>query len=132
MGIEEATRHPASLTRPDVSVAIVSYNTRDDLCRCLQTIRDSGTQCALEILVVDNASVDGSPEAVEKGFPGVHLVRNAENVGYSRAVNQAIHAASGRFILIINPDIEVLPGSIDALVAHMHQSPKTGSPARSF
>lgn len=126
MGIDEAARRPASLTRPDVSVAIVSYNTRDDLCRCLSTIRDSGTKCALEILVVDNASGDGTPDAVEKDYPEVHLVRNAENVGYSRAVNQAIHAASGRFILIINPDIEVLPGSIDALLAHMHHSPKTG------
>lgn len=122
----DASGRPAALIRPDVSVAIVSYNTRDDLRRCLGTIRDSGARCALEVLVVDNASADGSADAVAEEFPTVHLVRNAENVGYSRAVNQAIHAAGGRYVLLLNPDIQVLPGSIDVLLDHMAASPRTG------
>ncbi len=122
----DAARRPAALTFPDVSIAIVSYETRDDLRRCLGTIRDSGTRCGMEVLVVDNASQDGSADMVASEFPGVRLVRNTENVGYSRAVNQAIHAATGRFVLTLNPDIEVLPGSIDALLEHMAQHPKTG------
>ncbi len=122
----DAARRPAALTRPDVSIAIVSYETREDLRRCLATIRDSRTRCAIEVLVVDNASSDGSADMVAHDYPQVRLVRNAENVGYSRAVNQAIHAASGHFVLILNPDIEVLPGSIDALLEHMGRHPKTG------
>ncbi len=122
----DASGRPAALKRPDVSVAIVSYNTKSDLVRCLATIRESGSRCSLEVLVVDNASSDGSADAVAREFPHVQLVRNAENAGYSRAVNQAIHAAGGRHVLILNPDIEVIPGSIDALLAHMSAHPRTG------
>lgn len=110
----------------DVSIAIVSYNTCDLLRRCLETVAESGTQRPCEIIVVDNASADGSPRMVAEEFPQVRLVANSENLGYSRAVNEAIRGASGRYVLILNPDIEVIPGSIDALAQHMDENPGTG------
>jgi hypothetical protein len=117
---------PAPLRRPDVSIAIVNYNTRDLLRRCLATIAESATARDYEIIVVDNASSDGTRELLAAEHPEVRLLANPENVGYSRAVNQAIRAASGRYVLILNPDIEVLPGSIDALARHLDESAKTG------
>ncbi len=87
---------------------------------------ESGTSRVCEVIVVDNASHDGSPRMVEEEFPGVRLVANADNAGYSRAVNQAIRTAAGHYVLILNPDIEVLPGSIDALADHLDRNPETG------
>jgi hypothetical protein len=117
---------PSPLTRPEVSIAIVSYNTRDLLRRCLATISASGTSRGYEVIVVDNASSDGSPGMVEREFPGARVLANRENTGYSRAVNQAIRAAHGRYVLVLNPDIEVIPGAIDALAGHLDAHPQTG------
>jgi hypothetical protein len=105
---------------------VVSYNTRDALRLCLATIELSKPSRSYEIIVVDNASRDGSAELVSREFPNAHLLANAENLGYSRAVNQAIQAARGRYILILNPDVEAFPGSIDALAEHLDESPDTG------
>jgi GT2 family glycosyltransferase len=117
---------PAALTQPEVSIAIVSYNTRDLLRRCLATIAASGTTRAYEVIVVDNASTDGSREMVAEDYPGVCVLANGENAGYSRAVNQAIRAAAGRYVLVLNPDIEVLDGAIDALAGHLDRHSETG------
>jgi GT2 family glycosyltransferase len=117
---------PRTLPRPEISIVVVSYNTRDLLRRCLATIASSDTARSYETIVVDNASQDGSPDVVASEFPNVRLVRNRANSGYSRAVNQAIRLAKGRYILILNPDIEVLPGAIDALSAHMDEYPHIG------
>lgn len=76
--------------------------------------------------MVDNASVDGTPAMLTEDFPDVHVVANRENLGYSRAVNQAIRAATGRYVLILNPDIEVIPGAIDELARHLDAHPDTG------
>ncbi|MCA9751396.1 MAG: glycosyltransferase family 2 protein, partial [Gemmatimonadetes bacterium] len=114
------------MTRPEISIAIVSYNTADYLRRCLETLRQSGTRRAFEVIVVDNASADGSPDLVRGEFPDVRLIANRDNLGYSRAVNQAIRAAAGTYVLILNPDIEVMEGSIDALAEHMDRNPETG------
>jgi len=116
---------PSPLTRPEVSIAIVSYNTRDLLRRCLATI-GCGTTRPYEVIVVDNASADGSAAMVSEEFPSVRLLENRENAGYSRAVNQAIRSAAGTYVLVLNPDIEVLPGSIDALARHLDEHPDTG------
>ncbi|NNE44586.1 MAG: glycosyltransferase family 2 protein, partial [Gemmatimonadetes bacterium] len=117
---------PTAVTRAEVSIVIVSYNTADLLRRCLTTISESGTARPWEVLVVDNASADDSPAMVEREFPFARVLANTENVGYSRAVNQAIRSASGKYVLILNPDIEVEPGSIDALAAHLDERPETG------
>jgi GT2 family glycosyltransferase len=120
------TGRPSAVTRPEISIAIVSYNTREYLQRCLATLAQAGTARAYEVIVVDNDSTDGSPEVLRAEHPEVRLIANRENVGYSRAVNQAIRCAAGAYVLILNPDIEVIPGSVDALAQHMDENPETG------
>ena len=80
----------------DLSIAVVSYNTRDLLLDCLQSVRDRTADVDYELIVVDNASRDGSAEAVRAGFPDVTVLANAENVGFARACNQAASVSSGQ------------------------------------
>ncbi len=91
---------------PDVVVAIVSYNTRERLRDCLASVTASEGVTA-EIWVVDNASPDGSADLVETEFPDVRLVRSSENLGFAAANNLVMRRASGRYILLLNPDTEV-------------------------
>jgi GT2 family glycosyltransferase len=105
---------PASPTGR-VSVVVVSYNTREWILRCLASLAGASRR-ELEVIVVDNASTDGSAEAVAAEFPAVRLVRNAENVGFARAVNQAAALATGDHLLLLNPDGTLESGAVDALV----------------
>jgi N-acetylglucosaminyl-diphospho-decaprenol L-rhamnosyltransferase len=105
---------------PDVSVVIVSFNTRALLDACLSTVLAS-IGVRLEVFVVDNASHDGSPEHVAATFPDVCLIRNPRNRGFAAANNVAIPQASGRYVLLLNPDTLVdtdtiarLAGLLDA------------------
>lgn len=93
-----------------MSVIVVSYNTRDLLVRCLESVRG-----VHEAIVIDNASNDGSPETVARDFPEVKLVCNATNVGFGRANNQALRIADGDLALLLNSDAAAGPGAIDAL-----------------
>lgn len=107
-------------------MVVVSYETCDLLRSMLRSLRECGTTRPCEVLVVDNASADGTVAMLRDEFPEARVIANGENVGYSRAVNQAIRAASGRYLLILNPDIEVQPGSVDVLARHMDDDPQTG------
>ncbi|OGC42449.1 hypothetical protein A2Y85_04385 [candidate division WOR-3 bacterium RBG_13_43_14] len=88
----------------DISIVIVNYNVRAFLEQCLLSIHKAKHDLNIEVFVVDNASVDGSQAMVRKKFPDVILVDNKENVGFSRANNQALRQAKGQYILILNPD----------------------------
>lgn len=90
-----------------VSVAIVSYNTKDKLRRCLEAISPE-----FEVIVVDNASADGSPEMVENDFPSVRLIKNHANRGFGAANNQAAAVATGSLILYLNSDAYAFPHAI--------------------
>lgn len=109
-----------------VSAVIVSHDTRDELLRCLASLF-AGSFRPLEVLVVDNASADGSPAAVEQGFPQVKVIRLAENAGFARANNLGFRQAQAPLVLILNPDTEVRPGAIDALVAVLDARPLVGA-----
>lgn len=113
----------------DLSIIIVAFNQRKYLIRCLESIEAdlSKTELGVETWVVDNASLDGSLEAVEKEFPSVERLKNEENLGFSRANNQAISLARGRYFLLLNNDTEVLPGAIEHLVAFADAHPKAGA-----
>jgi N-acetylglucosaminyl-diphospho-decaprenol L-rhamnosyltransferase len=100
---------------PRVSVLVVSYNTRDLTRRCLASVREHAPSVAYEVVVVDNASGDGSAEMVAAEFPEVTLVRSERNVGFGPGVNLAARQARGDFLVLLNPDAEVLPGAFDAL-----------------
>jgi len=109
-------------TAAGVAVAIVNFNTRDLLERCLHSILP---EHPAEIVVIDNASPDDSADLVRRLFPQVRLIANAANVGYGAAVNQAIHASSAPLVLVLNADTELMPGCISALAACAH-APRAG------
>ena len=111
----------------DLSVVIISWNTKGLLMRCLESVLSEGERLSLEILVVDNASSDGSAGMVRDRFPQVHLIANEENVGFARANNQAIDLASGRYILLLNSDTEVCTGALWTLVEFMDRQPRAGA-----
>lgn len=107
----------------DLSIIIVSWNVRDRLRECLASIRASVRNPAFTtvVFVVDNASADGSAAMVAVEFPWVHLMTNAENRGFAAANNQAIRSATGEFVLLLNPDMRVLPGTLEGIVRFMRE-----------
>ncbi len=113
----------------DVSIIIVNWNTRELLARCLRCVQDTVQQASYEVFVVDNASTDGSQAMVQQDFPAVKLIANAENVGFARANNQAIRLAQGRYILLLNSDAFVKPGTVDTMVQFMDAHPQAGMSA---
>ncbi len=109
----------------DLSVVIVSYNTRDLLATCLASLADSGPE--IEIIVVDNASEDRSAAMVLERFSRVRLIQNLHNPGYACASNQGIRASSGRYVLLLNPDTEIRPGALDRVLAFANSCPDLGA-----
>jgi N-acetylglucosaminyl-diphospho-decaprenol L-rhamnosyltransferase len=109
----------------DLSVVIVSYESRDRLLECLAALAADASSPPAEIVVVDNASRDGSPAAVAAAFPAARVLANGENVGYARAVNQGVAATRGAFVLVMNPDCIVKPGAVRTLVEHLLAHPAT-------
>jgi GT2 family glycosyltransferase len=100
----------------DLSIIIVNWRTKDYLNRCLQSVRDNPPSADFEVIMVDNASGDGSAEMVSCEFPEVKLIANSQNRGYAEGNNQGIEASAGDYLLLLNPDIQVKPGAIDALL----------------
>ena len=113
----------------DLSVCIVSWNTLELLRECLGSIDDTRNDLPLEVIVVDNASSDGSPDMVRQEFPGVRLVANADNRHYAEANNQALRKSTGRLKLLLNPDIRVHPDALQTLVRWMDAHPSAGAVA---
>ena len=109
----------------DLSVVIVNYKSREQLLDCLASLKRDAAGLSTEYLVVDNDSRDGTAEALPARFPEARLVANRENVGYARAVNQGIAATTGEFVLVMNPDCEVRPGTLVALIGFLREHPKT-------
>ena len=109
----------------DISIVIVNWNTRDELRTCLQAIAPESAVPS-EIILVDNASSDGSVEMVRADFPRVKLIENSANLGFAKAANQGIAASRGRYVLSLNPDTEAKPGAISALVRFGDDNPKIG------
>ncbi len=118
----------ASTEKADLSVAIVSHNTCELLGRCLSSAINDG---ATSIIVVDNASTDGSAEMVRNRFPQVQLVANDSNNGYGSAANQAVRLADAPWVLLLNADTELKPGCLAALADEAGKLPHAGiiSPA---
>jgi GT2 family glycosyltransferase len=108
-----------------LSIVIVSYNTRDLLDECLKSVA-SQTRVTHEVFVVDNASVDGTPEFIARQFPQVRLIANPSNSGFSAANNQALRAASGRYLLLLNPDTIVLDEALDRMADYLDSHPQVG------
>ena len=113
----------------EVSIVIVNYNTRAMLQRTLESIFASQHECGREVIVIDNASRDGSPQMVRDRFPQVSCVENAENLGHSRGCNQGMALAKGRYLFLLNSDTIMLSGAMDALVEYLDEHPRVGAVA---
>jgi len=111
----------------DLSIIIVSYNYPDELRNTLFSIFDNPPDLNYEVFVVDNASKGDNVKVIEEEFPQVRLIRNRQNIGFARANNQAIKLSKAEFILMLNPDIEVLDGSLNQLVDFMRRNPRASA-----
>lgn len=110
----------------DISVVILSWNDKQYLEVCLQSLKDAPPSRTMEIIVVDNASTDGSPEMVAALFPDVKIIRNAENLGFPKGNNIGVQASRGKYVYLLNSDIKVFAGCLDALADYLDQNPKVG------
>lgn len=103
----------------DISIIIVSFNTKELLSDCLKTAVSATSKLKSEIFVVDNNSSDGSADMVKKDFSKINLIANNENEGFSKANNQALKEAKGKYILILNPDTKLLPETLNIMKNYM-------------
>lgn len=110
-----------------LDICIVSWRTRELLRICLTSV--VGQAEVGRIVVADNASGDGTAQTVREEFPSVHLIANAENVGFAAANNQALRACEAPFVLLLNPDTEVQPGALRALLNAFGEVPRAGAVA---
>ncbi len=107
----------------DVSIIVISYNTREYTLRCLESIYRETSSITFEVLVVDNASDDGSAEAIAAQFPQATLLASSQNHGFARANNLIAESATGKYLLLLNPDTEVLERAIEQLVEFARKQP---------
>lgn len=110
----------------DLSVVIVNYNVAYFLEQCLNSVNAASKNLKVQVFVVDNNSVDGSVEMVQAKFPSVQCIANKENVGFSRANNQAIVLSDARYVLLLNPDTVVEEDTFDKVVSFMDEHPQGG------
>lgn len=108
----------------DLSIIIVNWNTQDILRDCLRSIYEQCGEIDLEVIVIDNASTDGSVEMVKKDFPQVTLIENSKNRGFAAANNQGIDISKGRYVLLLNSDTVVLDNAIAKTAAFADSHPK--------
>jgi GT2 family glycosyltransferase len=110
-----------------LSIVIVNWNTRDHLLGALESIYSAPPAFPFEVIVVDNASHDGSAEAVAGQRPQVELIANRENAGYAQGNNQAMQLACGAYVLLLNPDVTLPAGALDRAVAFMEERTDAGA-----
>ena len=133
----------------DLSICIVTLNACDYLRNCLRSIREQPlllwgnpgpnlqTQAdsapvideaglTVEVIIVDNASSDGTISMLKSEFPAAQLIENDENMGFAHPINQALQVSQGQFLLLLNPDTVVLPGAINQLVQYQAAHPEVG------
>lgn len=110
----------------DLVTVIVNYNTKDLLLACLDSIFASEDGFSSQVIVVDNASTDGSAQAVEERLPQVRLMRNRENLGYAQANNQGLRHAEARYYLLLNPDTVLARDTLARMLRFMEERPEVG------
>lgn len=112
--------------RLDLSVIIVSWNSKEFLRQCLQSVYKTTRKVKVEVWVIDNGSSDGSQEMVRNEFPNVKLVCSSSNLGFAKANNIGIKKSTARYLSLVNPDIKILNGCMDRLFAYMDKNPIVG------
>ncbi len=112
---------------PALSIVLVNFNDASHLPECLSSIETNAAGIDLEVIVVDNASADGSPALVAERFPRVKLIRNEKNEGFGRANNMGVRESRGEFVLFLNTDVVLHPGALELLMGEMRSCPDTGA-----
>jgi len=110
-----------------LTIVIVSYNTRPELEHCLESLARHPPRTTHAILVVDNASTDGTPEALRARWPAVRLIEAGRNLGFAGANNLGVRASTGEFVLLLNSDTLVPEGAVDTLVERLRAEPDVGA-----
>jgi len=110
----------------DISAIIVTWNAKELTRSCLASLLRSPQPFTMEVIVVDNASQDGVADMIAAGFPSVTLIRNPENAGFARANNQGIAIACGRYVCLINSDVEVPANCLSEMLSYMAANPSIG------
>lgn len=123
MSSNTTDRHPAD---PVLTVIVVSYNTRDLTLKALGTLYETTKQTSIHTVVFDNASEDGSADAIAAAFPQVELIASQENLGFAKANNIVAAQASTEWLLLLNPDTECHAGAVDNLMAFSRANPQAG------
>lgn len=111
---------------PDLSVAIINWKTPHETLACVRSVQETAEGLDLEILIIDNASGDGSAELLRQGLPRLRLIENPENWGFARAANQATRETTAPFLLLLNPDVRAHPGALRALLDYARDHPRAG------
>ena len=109
--------------RARVSVVIVVWNAKKYVLECLDSLREHCCKACFEIIVVDNASTDGTPEMVAELYPEIRLIRNPENLGFARANNIGIAQTSGEYVCLVNSDVKFLDNCISPMVDYLSKNP---------
>jgi len=110
----------------DVSVVIVSWNARSFVLDCLKSLPPLKNGLTMEIIVVDNASGDGTAEAIRESFPQVKLIESKTNLGFARGNNLGLESATGRYVCLVNPDVVVVEDCIERMLQYMEQNKTIG------
>lgn len=118
--------------KPSIAVAIVNYNTRDLLARCLEALFAQQLTIPFEVWVADNASSDDSVAMLAERFPQVRVIANAENLGFAEANNQIMREAQADSFFLLNTDTEIRPGALQALWDLLQDHPRNGMAAASL
>ncbi len=113
----------------DLSIVIVSYNTKDFIKECIKSIHKTIGKLKFEIIIVDNASTDGTVDEIEKlkSHIPITFLQNKENLGFSKANNLGVGRATGRYILFLNPDIEIYENTLPGMVKFMDEQKQAGA-----
>jgi len=111
----------------DLSIAIVSYNTKDILLDCLSSVRTHTTTITYEVIIVDNDSRDGTVAAITNNYPAMTVLANPDNRGFAKAVNQALTVSRGRHVLLLNSDTIVKGQALATMVAYLDGHPDVGA-----
>ena len=114
------------MNHPIISIIIVSFNTSGLLRKCLRSVYDHPPLKDFETIVVDNGSIDRSREMVRERFPQVKLIVNPANRGFAAGNNRAFKVAWGEYLLLLNSDVEITPGAIEALINFLQENPRIG------
>jgi GT2 family glycosyltransferase len=116
----------AGAVEMDVSILVISYNTRDLTLACLDSVFKETRQVTFEVILLDNASADGSADAVAERYRQVRLIRSNQNLGFAKGNNVAAREARGEYLLLLNSDTLILDGAVDKVMSFARSHPETG------